>query len=184
MANDDRRAKVEAVADFLHSEWWPDDEHGHNSRVCDCMSQAAKIMAVLDRVRDARGDDERRAEIEAARKGLQTILDMPCPFGREGASLAAAQLVASETITELNRLDRVRDARGDDEVAAPMMIAAWVREQAEDKDYGTACEWRNVADAIEREAKDRGWRCECGDLNRDHEAFCYRCGAGPHGDHD
>jgi hypothetical protein len=22
------------------------------------------------------------------------------------------------------------------------------------------------------------WRCECGDLNRDHEAFCYRCGAG------
>lgn len=22
------------------------------------------------------------------------------------------------------------------------------------------------------------WRCECGDLNRYHEAFCYRCGAG------
>lgn len=22
------------------------------------------------------------------------------------------------------------------------------------------------------------WRCECGDLNRNHEAFCYRCGAG------
>lgn len=22
------------------------------------------------------------------------------------------------------------------------------------------------------------WRCECGDLNRGHEAFCYRCGAG------
>lgn len=22
------------------------------------------------------------------------------------------------------------------------------------------------------------WRCECGDLNRDHEAFCFRCGAG------
>jgi hypothetical protein len=22
------------------------------------------------------------------------------------------------------------------------------------------------------------WRCECGDLNRHHEAFCYRCGAG------
>ncbi len=22
------------------------------------------------------------------------------------------------------------------------------------------------------------WRCECGDLNREHEAFCYRCGAG------
>jgi hypothetical protein len=21
------------------------------------------------------------------------------------------------------------------------------------------------------------WRCECGDLNRAHEAFCYRCGA-------
>jgi hypothetical protein len=23
------------------------------------------------------------------------------------------------------------------------------------------------------------WRCECGDLNRRQEAFCYRCGAGP-----
>lgn len=23
------------------------------------------------------------------------------------------------------------------------------------------------------------WRCECGDLNRWHELFCYRCGAGP-----
>ena len=22
-----------------------------------------------------------------------------------------------------------------------------------------------------------GWRCECGDLNGLHEAFCYRCGA-------
>jgi hypothetical protein len=22
------------------------------------------------------------------------------------------------------------------------------------------------------------WRCECGDLNRAHESFCYRCGAG------
>lgn len=22
------------------------------------------------------------------------------------------------------------------------------------------------------------WRCECGDLNRGMEAFCYRCGAG------
>lgn len=22
-----------------------------------------------------------------------------------------------------------------------------------------------------------GWRCECGDRNRDDEAFCYRCGA-------
>lgn len=22
------------------------------------------------------------------------------------------------------------------------------------------------------------WRCECGDLNRDHESGCYRCGAG------
>ena len=25
---------------------------------------------------------------------------------------------------------------------------------------------------------DEDWRCECGDLNRHHEAFCYRCGAG------
>jgi hypothetical protein len=33
--------------------------------------------------------------------------------------------------------------------------------------------------------RDGDWRCECGDLNRDHEAFCYRCGAGrldPEGD--
>lgn len=22
------------------------------------------------------------------------------------------------------------------------------------------------------------WRCECGDLNRSHESFCFRCGAG------
>jgi hypothetical protein len=61
---------------------------------------------------------------------------------------------------------------------AARLIAAWVREQAEAKDYGAACEWRNVADAIEREAETSDWRCECGDLNRDHEAFCYRCGAG------
>jgi hypothetical protein len=27
------------------------------------------------------------------------------------------------------------------------------------------------------------WRCECGDLNRYHEAFCYRCGAGQPEDH-
>ncbi len=39
-------------------------------------------------------------------------------------------------------------------------------------------EWRNVADAIEAEGLDRGWRCECGDLCERHEAFCYRCGAG------
>lgn len=25
---------------------------------------------------------------------------------------------------------------------------------------------------------DPPWRCECGDLNMAHEAFCYRCGAG------
>lgn len=25
---------------------------------------------------------------------------------------------------------------------------------------------------------EQDWRCECGDLNRYHEAFCYRCGAG------
>jgi hypothetical protein len=23
------------------------------------------------------------------------------------------------------------------------------------------------------------WRCECGDLNKPDEVFCYRCGAGP-----
>lgn len=28
------------------------------------------------------------------------------------------------------------------------------------------------------------WRCECGDLNRHHEAFCYRCGAGQPEDDD
>lgn len=27
-------------------------------------------------------------------------------------------------------------------------------------------------------AVDDNWRCECGDLNQRHEAFCYRCGAG------
>lgn len=31
---------------------------------------------------------------------------------------------------------------------------------------------RNVADGL------GDWRCECGDLNRGHETFCYRCGAG------
>jgi hypothetical protein len=30
-------------------------------------------------------------------------------------------------------------------------------------------DWRDLGD---------DWRCECGDLNREHEAFCYRCGAG------
>jgi hypothetical protein len=30
--------------------------------------------------------------------------------------------------------------------------------------------------AIQEDGTD--WRCECGDLNRHHEAFCYRCGAG------
>lgn len=64
-------------------------------------------------------------------------------------------------------------------------IAAWVREQADDKDYTAACEWRNVADAIEQEAKGRGWRCECGKLNADHEWGCYHCGAGrPDEDHE
>jgi hypothetical protein len=28
------------------------------------------------------------------------------------------------------------------------------------------------------------WRCECGDLNRWHEVFCYRCGAGSPDDAD
>lgn len=33
---------------------------------------------------------------------------------------------------------------------------------------------REVAEAEEMV----DWRCECGDLNRGHEAFCFRCGAG------
>lgn len=36
----------------------------------------------------------------------------------------------------------------------------------------------DAAAAEEPEARDDDWRCECGDLNRGHEAFCYRCGAG------
>jgi hypothetical protein len=29
-------------------------------------------------------------------------------------------------------------------------------------------------------AEDGAWRCsDCGCVNSDHEAFCYRCGAGP-----
>lgn len=28
------------------------------------------------------------------------------------------------------------------------------------------------------------WRCECRDLNRDNDTFCYRCGAGRPEDHD
>lgn len=50
--------------------------------------------------------DNNEIEVVVARKALQTILDMPCPFGREGELLGAAQRVASEAITELNRLGR------------------------------------------------------------------------------
>jgi hypothetical protein len=58
-------------------------------------------------------------------------------------------------------------------------IAAWVRGEAENKDYAAACEWRNVADAIEREAESQHWECpDCSCLNRDDEVFCFRCGAG------
>jgi hypothetical protein len=45
--------------------------------------------------------------------------------------------------------------------------------------------WRDDAEAealikaIEDVPAEPDWRCECGDLNRAHEAFCYRCGAGP-----
>jgi hypothetical protein len=37
---------------------------------------------------------------------------------------------------------------------------------------------REVATTLLREVFSDDWRCECGDLNRIHEAFCYRCGAG------
>jgi hypothetical protein len=62
-----------------------------------------------------------------------------------------------------------------------MAVAAWVRAEADSKDYATACEWRNVADAIEHEAADEHlWLCgDCQALNGDHEAFCFRCGAAP-----
>lgn len=64
--------------------------------------------------------------------------------------------------------------------SAAVAIAAWVRAEADGKDYAAACEWRNVADAIEREAAgDHLWLCgDCRALNSDYEAFCYRCGAG------
>lgn len=35
-----------------------------------------------------------------------------------------------------------------------------------------------VAETMLNEVAPADWRCECGDLNREHEAFCYRCGAG------
>lgn len=44
----------------------------------------------------------------------------------------------------------------------------------------TTTEWEPLA-AADREAPD-DWRCECGDLNRGAEAFCFRCGACPHDD--
>lgn len=68
----------------------------------------------------------------------------------------------------------------DIEQSAARAIAAWVRAEAENKDYAAMCEWRNVADAIEREADDDHlWLCgDCKALNGDHEAFCFRCGAG------
>jgi hypothetical protein len=66
------------------------------------------------------------------------------------------------------------------ERSAGLAVAAWVRAEAGSKDHATACEWRNVADAIEREASDDHlWLCgDCKALNGEHEAFCFRCGAG------
>jgi hypothetical protein len=63
---------------------------------------------------------------------------------------------------------------------AALVIAAWVRAEAETRPYGAACEWRTVADAIEREAAPvERWRCgDCACLNAADEAFCFRCGAG------
>lgn len=43
------------------------------------------------------------------RAALQAILDLPCPFGREGEPLAKAQRIASEAITALNRAERAGD---------------------------------------------------------------------------
>ena len=38
---------------------------------------------------------------------------------------------------------------------------------------------RLVAEALEDAAANANhWRCECGDANGLHEAFCYRCGGG------
>jgi hypothetical protein len=59
-------------------------------------------------------------------------------------------------------------------------IAGWVRAEAENRPYAAACEWRNVADAIECEAEPNLWLCgDCKCLNGMYEAFCWRCGAGP-----
>lgn len=59
-------------------------------------------------------------------------------------------------------------------------VVAWVRAEADELEYARACEWRNVADAIEREGNEEpGWTCrDCSCLNRDDEACCFRCGAG------
>jgi hypothetical protein len=40
------------------------------------------------------------AEIRRLRGAFQTILDMPCPFGREGDPLGAAQRIASESFND------------------------------------------------------------------------------------
>lgn len=45
---------------------------------------------------------------------------------------------------------------------------------------GSALDARALQVLLGEARKD--WRCECGDLNRWHEVFCYRCGAGPQED--
>lgn len=84
-------------------------DHGYplsNGMCAACVRESRKrpwqIVAENERLREERDDlydalyNETRPEVERLRAVLQTILDMPCPLGREGDLLGAAQRIASE----------------------------------------------------------------------------------------
>ena len=75
---------------------------------------------------------------EAARNALQTILDMGCPLGRDGDLLGAAQRIASEAITELNRA-----ARSSGSAAQPAPLST------EDDEQNAEREWRSSGSAAQ-----------------------------------
>jgi hypothetical protein len=73
-------------------------------------------------------DEDHEAGI--AREGLQRILDMGCPLGREGDLLGEAQKIASETISRLSRVSPARVGSvpqdEDHEAAVRALMKRWI----------------------------------------------------------
>jgi chromosome segregation ATPase len=117
MADDDRRAEIEAVARELkhNDECGPGPVSEEEYR-----ADAEAIIAALDRVRDARGDDELSHPELLGRLQYrrQRVKDLTELLLRANARADAAEA-------------RVRDARDDDEVNTDVAVAQIQRAQAD-----------------------------------------------------